>query len=80
MCTMTSHHLRNTTGDDIGSDRIVLAHSPLREVAADESKRALLVSDNAEVARRIAKSYGWTNYITIQEYAARNPVLYNIKT
>lgn len=58
-------------------DSVILAQTPMRSLEREACK--LVVAGTKEIAHRIAKSYEWTNYVTLQDYAATHPHLFSLK-
>lgn len=56
-------------------DHIVMSSSPTRRLSEDALK-TLIIADTQKSSERLADYFGFTNYVTIQDYVAKRPYLF----
>lgn len=64
-----------TLGYEIDSEKVILSHTPMKDLAKLHEDDLLLLSGRSRV-REIADHYGFKNYLTVDDVHAAHPTLY----
>ena len=65
--------------NDISSDRMIVSHSPLQNIAELRKQKLLLVGAEEEIIHQCAKQYNWASYQTGNAFANDHPYLFPTK-
>eukprot|EP01130_Rhizamoeba_saxonica_P006166 TRINITY_DN2446_c0_g1_i2.p1 TRINITY_DN2446_c0_g1~~TRINITY_DN2446_c0_g1_i2.p1 ORF type:complete len:297 (-),score=50.40 TRINITY_DN2446_c0_g1_i2:35-925(-) len=70
-------NLSEQLGINVSPNQVITSHTPFKDVvpSLDPDTTVLLVNNNATHSETIANNYGIKNFITIQDYAQRIPLL-----
>eukprot|EP00054_Salpingoeca_dolichothecata_P035068 m.4465 g.4465 ORF g.4465 m.4465 type:complete len:328 (+) comp5037_c0_seq1:2-985(+) len=72
-------YLNSLLGFDIPAEQVILATSPIREIAPEYAdKRVLVVALTDQNAHRLAGDLGLNNTVSVSEYARRHPDLHPV--
>lgn len=75
-----AHQLEDLLHRKILASQVIMASSPMRELAQEHANdRILVVADSPAFVRKIASHYGFNNIVAVEDYVAAHHVLYPAK-